>query len=280
LNELEALREEARKAHRAAGKKASRLRTGSGVEIGGSKYDVRRDPAKIKRYNKRQLSNYIGELKGFTDRKTQFVGLQNGVPAPRAKWEQAVKLTQKNNKLGMKNFDRVADIFLPNGNTVKERSKDLTTKSKRADGAVANRPYAMQDVKKPSQYPSEEALDIAIKSLSKRTSGEYHPEQIVKGRENAFRMLEKIGDKEMAYRVYALNDAQFDYLWNFSGFPTELLPAYLKSEVEAQRMKQDDLIEAMNADGKRDEAIKLLESAEELKVSKRGRTIRQPIKEG
>lgn len=262
MSDIQRLRDEARKAHRAAGNKASRLRTVKGVEVSGTKYDVRRDPAKIKRYNKAQLESYIADLKGFTNRRNNYVAGSAGTPIPATLWNQYQQAERRFNSTGAEKFSKVADIFLPGlGRTIGERTADLNPKARRADGEIANRPYSELH-KKPSSIPSVEALLKSMKYMDKKNAPDYNTVKLRVLRENALKMIEPIGDKEMTHRIKSMSDNDFDFLWNYTQFAKEALPKYLKAMVDSKHMKRDDLIDAMTAEGNSETLYDLLNLAE------------------
>src|SRR4051812_16186860 len=111
VSELDDLRREARRRHKAATDKISRLRK-KGVDLGGSKEDQRRDLGLVKRYNTRQLRDYIGSLNNFTSRDNQYHSSANGIiKADRFKVYK--DLEGKYNADGLAHFDHVADVFVP-----------------------------------------------------------------------------------------------------------------------------------------------------------------------
>jgi len=241
---------------------------------------MRRDPDKIKRYNKRQLESYISDLKGFTHRSNNFVAGSGGTPLPATLWRQYVEKERKFNATGQSKFDKVADIFLPDLNkTIGQRSAELTPRIRGADGEIANRPYSRIE-KRSTSIASVEALKISIKSMERRTAKDYNSIQIGMGRIRANQMLDKIGDKELTERVNSLTDKQFDLLWNYSQFPKELLPKYLQAQVESKQMKRDDIIDAMTAEGNRETANELITWAQELPTRQSTALRKTPRKQG
>lgn len=233
--ELEALRAEVRRRHRAATSKVSRLRS-RGVELGGSNYDVRRDLSKVKRYNATQLRAYANQLNSFVERKNAFVPGDSGVPLPAAKWREYKRLEKRYNEIGNREYSKVGEIFLPQpGVRVRDRRKIL---SQSAIGEAVNAPY--QEIDRQARgITSETALDRLTDQMRKKTSREYLPGEIAKSREQFMNMLTEIGNPEFIEAANKLSDDQFDTLWNYTSFATEISSDYeimkLKARGEQER---------------------------------------------
>lgn len=266
------MRAEAKKAHKAANNKVSRLRTTKGVELAGTKYDVRRDVTKIKSYNRKQLEVYVSDLKGFTHRANAYVAGDSGTPLPKTLWNQRQEAVSRYNSKGEANLAAIADLQLPGVNqTIAGRKASLSDKIKRADGEIANAGFS-PDTKKSTAFTSAEGLKLSIKSLEKRSSDKWTDKQYRLARKQSRGMLDKIGDTALSNKVKRLSRDQFDTLWNHSQFISELLPDYLKALVDSKQMKSDDLIEAMTADGKRDSVIELIDWAKKLPKTRNAKT--------
>lgn len=268
MSELDRLRDEVRASQRRAGAKVSRLNVKKGVRVANTKFDVRRDSAKIKTYNTKQLNAYNAELKLFTSRATTFVAGDGGAPLPGAAWRRHERAIDKFNAIGNSKRAAIDDIRLPGlGVTIAERRAGLSNKVRRADGEIANRPFEPIS-KKPSAYPDAEALAIGTRSFEKRSTEQWTEKQYRLARKQSRGMLDKIGDVKLANRVKRLSRDQFDTLWNHSQFISELLPDYLKALVDSKQMNDDDLIEAMNSEGKRETVIELIDWASNLPKSR------------
>ena len=264
MSDLQRLRDEAKKAQRRANSKVSRLKTQKGVEISGTAYDVRRDPAKIKRYNTKQLESYISDLRGFTHRNNAYVAGDAGTPLPKTLWNQRVAAQNKYNAIGAAKLESISGIQLPGLNqTIAERRDALKVNNKRADGEIMNMPF-IPDIKKSTAFPNAKALQLSIKALEKRGSDQWTDKQYRLARKQARGMLEKIGDTKLTNQVKRLSRDQFDTLWNHSQFISELMPDYLKALADSGQMDSDDLIESMNSGGKHDSVVELISWAKKL----------------
>lgn len=259
MSELERLRELVRKRRSAVTGKIARIRRNTGVDITGRDEDPRRPTDVIKRYNKRQLNRYLGELNAFQSRSVGFVAGAGGVPIPKDRWRQYKRLEAKYNEIGAKHEAAVADIFLPtSGMTLRQRQAMIHPT---AVGEVVNMPYMATD-RDPRQVPSVKALDKLIKEMNRRTSADYLPGEIKKSRKQLSDMLKTAGLPEVASRARSLSDAQFDTLWNYTNFATVVSLSYelmkLRSADAKERWHDSVLEDARNDVGE------LLDWASEL----------------
>lgn len=248
MNELERLRELARKRRSAVTGKIARIRRNTGVDIAGKGEDPRRPLEVVKRYNKSQLNKYIGELNAFQSRGVGFVAGAGGVPIPKNKWNEYKKLERQYNALGVKHESRVADIFLPTaGMTLRERN---ATVHPRAVGEVVNRPYSQVD-REPTQIPGAKALDKIIRDMYKKTTKSYLPGEIKKSRKQLNDMLKTAGNGDMVARAKSLSDSQFDTLWNYTNFATLISLSYEMAKLRAADAKErwhDQVVEDSASD--------------------------------
>lgn len=235
-DEIEALRAEVRRRHKAATSKVSRLRS-RGVELGDTGYDVRRDLSKIKRYNAPQLKSYLNQLESFVDRKNAFVPGDSGVPLPAAKWREYKRLEKQYNRIGNREFETISDTvpFKPGMSTPRDRRERL---SKRALGAAVNSPY--QEINRDSRnVTSVNALDKLTSQMRNKTSQTFLPRELSKSRRQLMDMLVEIGNSEYVDAVSDLSDHQFNVLWNYTSFATEISSDYeimkLRARGEAER---------------------------------------------
>lgn len=248
MNELERLRELARKRRSAVTGKIARIRRNTGVDITGRAEDPRRDISVIKRYNKAQLNKYIGELNAFQSRSVGYVAGAGGVPIPKNKWQQYKRLERQYNALGVKHEAKVADIFLPTaGMTLRQRNAMIHPT---AVGEVVNRPYSQVD-RVPSQIPGVKALDKILKDMERKTSKTYLPGEIKKSRKQLNDMLKTAGNGNMIARASKLSDAQFDTLWNYTNFATLVSLSYEMAKLRAADAKErwhDQVVEDAASD--------------------------------
>lgn len=244
--ELEELRNEVRARHRAATNKVSRLRR-RGVELAGTNYDVRRDLSKIKTYNAAQLKAYRDRLNSFTARTNGFVPGDSGVPLPSAKWREYKRLEQQYNRIGNREYAKVGETFLPQpGVKVRDRRSML---AQSALGGAVQSPY--QEINRNNRgITSEAALDKITEQMRTKTSRDYLPGEIAKAREQFTEMLKTIGNSEYINAAKNLSDDQFDTLWNYTSFATEVSSDYeiMKLKARGEQERAHEKIHKDNTD--------------------------------
>lgn len=163
------------------------------------------------------------------DRKNAFVPGDSGVPLPAAKWREYKRLESQYNRIGNREYQKVGETFLPQpGVKVKDRRKLL---AQSALGEAANQPY-MEINRNNRGIVSEEALAKLTDQMRKKTSREYLPGEIAKSREQFMDMLTEIGNANYIDAANKLSDDQFDTLWNYTSFATEI-----SSDYEIMKMK-------------------------------------------
>jgi hypothetical protein len=230
--EIERLRQEVARRQRAAGQKISRLRK-RGVEISGTQFDVRRDPSKLKSYNRNQLRAQLTRVNNFVNRGNQFVAGDSGAPIPRNRWQEYKRQEAMFNAKGSAHFEKVADTFIPatgfkltgnvdktKGLTVRQRETMRADKPKAA-GEVANRAYYALD-RSPRNVTGADSVETLIQDLKNRNSKKYLPQKISNSRREFMEMLKTMGNHELMEQAARLQDDQFDVLWNYTSFATDI----------------------------------------------------------
>lgn len=235
--ELARLRAEVRKRQSDATRKINRLRS-QGAIIAGTGYDPRIEAEKIGKLNSNQLRAQLARLNNFQNRNAQFVGLSEGVPITRARAEQFLR-AQRNYNTYIANyrsqFENIPvtlqtgpiDIRYP-AQTVRERDARLAQKndySLFAAGRAANRPLYVSDHEF-TGIESPEALDKIEQSFKRKMTPEFLSESVAKGRENAQKALDVIGQTQIAEQLNELNDFQFNVLWHESDLANALFEGY------------------------------------------------------
>lgn len=214
--DLARLRSEVRAAHRRATNKASRLRS-KGVEVRGTNFDPRRNPANIKKYNATQLRAYQKQLTQFTSRRTSFEAGVGGAPLPGDLVRKYRTAEKKFNTIAGKEYSKVADIPLPGrGLTVRQADMvDRPTRMQRAGGMAVNRPYERVD-RKISNVTSARALERLTKQMQDRTRPTFKTRRLREQREELLEMLTAIGNQDLIEQAVNLSDDQFNVFWNFN----------------------------------------------------------------
>lgn len=216
MNDLDRLRDEARKRRAAVSAKISRIRRNTGVDLANTEADPRRQPTAVKRYTRTQLSNYIAELNAFTARDNGYIGGARGTVISKKSWAEYKRLERQYNQLGAKRLAEVGQIVLPGGMTIENREAMLPQKV-RASGSPMNRLYEVV-AREARQVNGQKALDKLIKSLEKKLSKNYVKTGIADARSQFKDMAKLIGDPSLTKAAAKLTDYQFDTLWNYTNF--------------------------------------------------------------
>lgn len=213
MNELERLREEARKTRAKVTGKIGRIRRNTGVEIKGTREDPRKNPSEVKYMNRPQLRRYLNDLNSFLARDNQYIPGAGNAPIPRRAWHEYKTLEARYNAIGRAHDEKVGSAFIPTaGMTIKEYQATIHPK---AQGEFSNRPYS-QIERSATQIPSREALEKLTKDMRRKTTKRYLSSEIKKSREQMMSMLDAIGHSEYAQRAKKLSNSQFDILWNYT----------------------------------------------------------------
>lgn len=236
-DELNALRAEVRRRHRAANAKISRLRS-RGVELGGTSFDVRRDLSVTRRYTKQQLTGYLQQLNQFTQRTNNFVPDVEGRPIPIAVWRRDQQAVARYNAKGNRMLDKVGNIKLPfsDMNILQRQNQMLNKNVVRANGEAVNSPYAPIKRGTPA---SLEALMQLTAETERRNSRTYLPGEIAKQREQLASLLTAIGVPDEIERANALTDEQFNVLFNYTSFVTEASQDYEHAQLMAANSAEE-----------------------------------------
>lgn len=225
-SEIERLRAEVISKHAAASAKISRNRA-KGIELAGSQFDVRREIAKVRRYNMKQLDSYLRELVNFTGRSTQFVAGSKGKPIPRNRFDVLKGLEDRVNKLVEHHENKIANIFLPSsGMTIREREERFgTSRRKSGQGEVVNRPFQKFN-REAFRINGAQAAEALIKDMQKRLSPKYLNSRNRANAKGLTRMLIDIGDDSAIEKLHALSPNQLDILLNHTKFASALAQTY------------------------------------------------------
>lgn len=227
--DINELRAEVMRRQKAAQRKVARLRR-NGVNLSGTPYDVRRDPANIKRYNARQLTKYLGELNNFTSRNNSFVGGVEGSPIKRNEWLKYKAVEKAYLQKANANFEAVKDTYIPlAGTTVGDFETTMRPKPGKGRGAL--RPLERLSELQPYQIVGERQLAKLRKSLEGKLSDRYLNKSL---KFQKYQMLEAVklfGDIELLEKASALTDEQFDTLWNYTDAPRDLFSGYVNARL-------------------------------------------------
>lgn len=264
---LSAKRAEAMARHAAANRKVARLRR-KGVDISGTKYDVRRDPAKIKNYNRVQLDAYINRVNTFVDRKTQYVGDVHGRPIAPAVAREYRQTENKLNRIINDAYDRVKNVKLPGQNrTVDDRMKAITPEHKHA-GNAANSPYK-PIVRQGKNFANEKKMRELTAKMKKKLKTDFLAKDLKTDLATVKDMAAVLGRDDLYQRAKSLTNDQFNVLFNFWGFIDKLALAYefahLPSRGEKKQKNGKEWFQT-HLDRNLREAEKLLGHAEKIQL--------------
>lgn len=224
MSDLDDLRAEVQRRQRAANAKVARLRR-KGVILSDTKYDVRREPSNIQRYNARQLESYLGKLNEFTHRSNAFVPGVEGTPIRRSAWNAYARTEREYNKKAEGHYSQVKDTFVPQAG-MKIAEFDA--------GVRSNRPGAKGGVSRPLEPQRRQSFEIMDEkklaklrtALEKKTRKEFVPAELKKQRRQMMNAVSEFGDRELTKLAKTLTDEQLDTLWNYTDAPRDLFAGY------------------------------------------------------
>lgn len=226
-SELARLRAEVRKRRNAATAKISRIRRSAGIEIGDTQHDPRRNDVNINRYNKAQLTKYLGELNQFNSRDTKFIAGARGVPLSGAKWREHQQVHADYVRFVNNSESAINNIKLP-GSDVTVGQRNATLKSKdvvSALGDAVRKPLSVVNYK-PHNIASEESLAKLTDDLRKRMKPNYVSSKLKDQRQQLRKMLDIVGASEFQKQADRLSDHQFNVLWNYHNFAENVSTIY------------------------------------------------------
>ena len=230
-SDIERLRAEVLARHAAASRKISRLRK-QGIELAGTKYDLRREIAKVRRYNMAQLNAYLNQLLGFTSRTNQYVASAGGQPVPKKDWIRFQGIQARFNDYVAAHEERIANIEIPShanqkGMTIRGREESLYGKRRisRAGGDIVNRPLSFNETHI-ANVNGAEALQELYKGLQKKMRPGYLNTRNKSTATSMSKMLSAIGDYEAIEKLHFLTNHQKDILFNYTNFAAAVSQTY------------------------------------------------------
>lgn len=222
---LSQLRQQAAAKRKAVTRKISRNASVKDVFISGTEYDPRLSAERVNRMNAKQLQGYIGRLDQFTNRTTQFVPGARGAPIPIAVWGAFKNAERHVNDARRLALERIQDIQAPgNEMTLGEQLAADTPKFPTA-ATAANDPYRPSN-RKSTGFVRADFVERATEEARKNIHDGGRAKLIAAGRSDAMKMLEAVGNDDLAARLSYLSDQQFDILWHNTRFPYSLALEY------------------------------------------------------
>lgn len=271
-NRLNELREQAATLEGRTGRKISRNKSTKGVEIAGTKFDPRRDPSKVSRYNTRQLESYVKSLQTFNGRSTQFEAGVRGAPLPRFGkygWQNYKAGENAVRAQAAKVMEPVQDVRLPGpGSTPKNIREGDETISQRAakirgkHPTVTNQGYLPPE-RQPKNIKDADSLAKLTKANAKRMTKTFQAKEHKRAREELKQMVAVFQDDDLTNNIASLTKGQFDMLWNFTKFADALSLTY--HHIQSKGKRKQDLPQEM-IDNQVNQAKTLVEWVKKFKI--------------
>jgi hypothetical protein len=215
---LSVLRAEVKKLQRNAGNKISRLRTKQHVDIAGTPLDPRKPVAEINKARTRDLLSQKRKLEAFNARNNQYVPDAYGRAMPAKDWQNYKNLEAKYNQRVHDQFNRIADVFIPNTNeTIRQRMEKVTPDRRQMANPTVNTPYKPPN-RKPTNVRDKKALDKLTKDMRNRLNKDYDAKQLKASRDTWVKAAAVLNDPELSNAVSQLTPMQFGVLWGYTNF--------------------------------------------------------------
>lgn len=211
---------------RKATRKVSRNRTVKNIELGGSVWDVRRDPNAHKRYTRAQLASYLNDLTTFNSRATNFHRSVSGKPIPVGDWREYKTLERQYNNKGNAYSGKYDDVFIPQSNmTIGQRNRLMTPDNPKAAGQANAKPFQILD-RYVGNIDSPKALAKLTANMRKKLKSDYLPKVMLAQRKQALEIFTTLGVEEHKAALKKLTPEQFYVLWNETKFANSASAAY------------------------------------------------------
>lgn len=223
--EIQRLRELARKRHQAATRKVSRLKKND-VHVSGTPLDPRRNAADIAKMRSRDLQSYINKLDQFTSRETNWVhgaGKQSLLSS--SLYREYKKLESAVNKRNMADYEKIKGTFIPTLNTtVQSFHGELPDHPLMAN--PASRSPHIPLIRTNKSFPNDKKLKKLIQDMRKRLEPEFGDKVIAREQKSMrkfFKDMRKVDPinetlKDLRKDFWSLTPAQFAFLWNHTNF--------------------------------------------------------------
>lgn len=271
-NRLNELREQANTLESRAGRKISRNKASKGVIISDTKFDPRRDPSKVSRYNTRQMEAYVKSLETFNSRATQFEAGARGAPLPRKGkygWkdyksgENAVRKLAKDKMAPWMNQKLPGPGSTPTNiregdETIGQRAEKIRAKHP----TVTNQGYLPPE-RQPKNIKDSDSLTKLTKANHKRMTKKFQREEHKRAREELKQMVAVFQDDSLDKNIMGLTKGQFDILWNFTKFADALSLTY--HHIQAKGKKKQELPQEL-IDNQINQAKTLIEWVKKFKI--------------
>ena len=225
-NDLAAKRSQALHLTKRATHKISRLKSARDVIVAGSEYDPRKNKKLIARYTEKQLDAYIARANQFVDRSTQFVPDAHRRPIPAQEFKALHIAQQKHHDRMQAQLDAKRNTPTASGTeTIGQRRDKMRSDRKMAGNPSVNDPYDPK-VNKSSDIASRGAVKKLLKDAEQKLTKGWDNKELKRQIGEFSKMVDRIGDADLAASVGRLSPAQFRSLWNDEGFAAAVSSQY------------------------------------------------------
>jgi hypothetical protein len=266
MSAIDDLRILARRRRSAVTSKERRIFNNTGVDLKNTKDDPRRAPSIVKKYNTRQLTDYIKQLDKFMLRENGYIADSSGGLIPKRDWLKYKRTEKTYNKMVKAKFDKIADIHDPHRNmTIRQAEGLFVPENLRAAGEIRHRPYN-EIHRNAKNIKNVEALKKLQAQVDGKRSKAYLVKALDAGRKQAGQMLDNAGISELKSALAGLSNQQFNVLWNYWGFAGRLAQIGESGGEGKKNIDRHDPFNAEQKDDIRDDIKEFIEDAKKLTV--------------
>jgi hypothetical protein len=202
------------------------LKEGKHVVLAGGEFDVRKPPKTVRRLTEKQLDAQIARATQFLDRSTQFVPDAHHRPIPSSEFKPLhIAQTKLHDKMQAQ-LDAKRDTLTSSGTeTIGQRRDKIRSDRRLAGNPSVNDPYDPK-VNKSTDIADRKALKVLLKDTERKLSQGWDNKELKRQIGEFSKMVDRIGDADLAASVKALSPAQFRTLWNDEGFAAAVSTQY------------------------------------------------------
>lgn len=214
-SEIEQLRAQVANARKNAGGKAVRLRRDQGIRVAGSDQDPRRAAGVERSYNARQLKTYLGQLKGFNARSTQFVKGSQGAPIPKALASQLMAAQRSFNRARDRQSASVTSRKLPGHALTLGEEYSMINRGRGFDdaGPMSRANFRVEDT------VSASAARKLQRTLERRSTPSSRRDELRRSRNVLAHKASYVGDAgALSEKIASLSDDQVMAAWSSPNF--------------------------------------------------------------
>jgi len=206
--------------------KISRLKSKQDVIVAGSEYDYRKPAKTINRLTARQLEAQINRAAQFLDRGTQFVPDAHHRPIPAAEFKALNVAQQARFTWAQEHLNQIGDTPTSAGTeTIRQRRDKMKSDRKLAGNPSVNDPFEPK-VNKSTDISNRKAIKTLLKQAKAQTGPGWDNKELKRQIGEFTKMINRIGDADLAAKVGRMSAAQFRTLWNGEGFAAAVSTQY------------------------------------------------------